>query len=104
MSDKLVCSLLSLLPYQKDRGVEVIDGHADHGAWSGKLKVEVYVDNNKLLTSGSAKINSLGNLISFNTTSLQAQKTPYNWPNLLRQLDSGLPPTEPLWREHGEGG
>jgi len=78
MSDKLVCSLLSLLPYQKDRGVEVIDGHADHGAWSGKLKVEVYVDNNKLLTSGSAKINSLGNLISFNTTSLQAQKTPYN--------------------------
>ncbi len=42
------------------------------------MRVDVYVDGGKLLTSGSAKIDQLGTLLPFNTTSLKEQKTNYN--------------------------
>ena len=42
------------------------------------MQVEVYVDDGKLLTSGSVEVNTLGTLLPFNTTGLTAQKTWYN--------------------------
>ncbi len=42
------------------------------------MRVDVYVDGGKLLTSGSAKIDQLATLLPFNTTSLKVQKTNYN--------------------------
>lgn len=50
----------------------------DHGEWKGDVQIDVYIDNNQLLTKGSAKMNQLGTLIPFDTTDLGARKENYN--------------------------
>ena len=57
---------------------DTLTQYEDHGATSGNLTVEVYIDGGQLLTSGSAEVDSMGTLLPFNTTSLKTQKTQYN--------------------------
>lgn len=52
--------------------------HSDHGDWNATVTVSLFTDNDNYLGTQDVPLNSLGNLIPVNLTSLTAQKTPYN--------------------------
>ena len=45
---------------------------------TGSVRVDVWSDDNNYLTGGDVPLNSLGNLLSFNVSSLKAQSQNYN--------------------------
>ena len=59
-------------------GDDVDERCLDYDDWNGQLDIEVYTDGWQFLAGGSVGVNTMGNLIPFNTTSLKACATPYN--------------------------